>query len=182
MGTGPGQDGTDAPVRRGLRWIDEDFGRIVSTVRAPELGAATRGTLWTNCQLLFHMVLGQDIVLSTIPLFGAFSRLPPNASRAWSALLEACTGPYNWVNWAGAVAGARVMDTGSMERMMNRTTRMILRWYDRAGAEDLARGTSVPLSWDPCFTEWMDRRDVLEWAPKHYRHHRAQLTPTNIPG
>jgi hypothetical protein len=182
MGTGPGPDSTGDPVRQGLLWIDEDFRRIIGTVRAAELGAPTRGTRWTNRQLLFHMVLGQNIALSSIPLFGAFSHLPPNASRAWSALLEACARPYNWVNWAGAVAGARVMDAGSMERMMNRTTRMILRWYDRASPEDLGRGMSVPPSWDPYFAEWMDRRDILEWAPRHYRHHRAQLTLTNVTG
>jgi hypothetical protein len=168
-------------VREGLLWIAEDFGRIVSTVRPAELDGPTLGTRWTNHQLLFHMVLGQNIALTSIPLFGAFSRLPPGASRAWSAVLEAGSGPYDWVNWAGAVAGARLMGTGAMARMMDRTTRTILGWYDRAGAEDLARGMSVPPSWDPYFSEWMDRRDILEWAPKHYRHHRAQLTLGTLP-
>jgi hypothetical protein len=128
------------------------------------------------------MVLGQNIALASIPLFGAFSHLPPGASRAWSAGLEACTGPYNWVNWAGAVAGARVLGVGAMGRMMDRTTRAIVRWYDGADPGELARGMSVPPSWDPYFSDWMDRRDVLEWAPRHYRHHRAQLTLSSLPG
>lgn len=181
MGTGPGPGGAGESVREGLLWIGEDFARIVSTVKVSELGVPTRGTRWTNRQLLFHMVLGQNIARTSIPLFGAFSRLPPGASRVWSALLEACSGPYNWVNWAGAVAGARVMGVGSMGRMMDRTTRAIVRWYDRADAGDLARGMSVPPSWDPYFSEWMDRGDILEWAPKHYRHHRAQLTLSTLP-
>ncbi|BCT75153.1 hypothetical protein SCMU_09950 [Sinomonas cyclohexanicum] len=168
-------------MRRDLLWIAEDFGLIVGTVQASELGAPTRGTRWTNRQLLFHMVLGQNIALTSIPLFGAFSRLPPAASRAWSAALEACTGPYDWVNWAGAVAGARVLGVGAMGRMMDRTTRVIVNWYDRAGPGALARGMSVPPSWDPYFSDWMDRRGILEWAPKHYRHHRGQLTLSTLP-
>jgi hypothetical protein len=35
---------------------------------------------------------------------------------------------------------------------------------------------TVPESWDPYFLPWMSRSDVLDWAPKHYRRHRAQLT------
>jgi hypothetical protein len=181
MGAGSGPGGAGESVREGLLWVAEDVGRIVGTVRVSELGAPTRGTRWTNRQLLFHMVLGQNIARTSIPLFGAFSRLPPGASRVWSAGLEAFTGPYNWVNWAGAVVGARVMGVGSMGRMMDRTTRAIVRWYDRAGAEDLGRGMSVPPSWDPYFSDWMDRRDILEWAPEHYRHHRAQLTLSTLP-
>ncbi|MGT2460826.1 DinB family protein [Sinomonas atrocyanea] len=182
MESGPGPGPSADTVREGLLWIAEDFGLIVSTAQASELGAPTRGTRWTNRQLLFHMVLGQNIVLTSIPLFGAFSRLPPGASRVWSAVLEACTGPYDWVNWAGAVAGARVLGVDAMGRMMDRTTGAILHWYDRADPEDLARGMSVPPSWDPYFSDWMDRRAILKWAPKHYRHHRAQLTLSTLPG
>ena len=40
-----------------------------------------------------------------------------------------------------------------------------------AGENAYATGTL-----DPYFTAWMSRSDLLAWAPKHYRHHRAQLT------
>jgi hypothetical protein len=62
---------------------------------------------------------------------------------------------------------------------MAHDTAALLRWADAASDDDLARGMSVPAAWDPYFTPWMSRRDVLEWAPKHYRHHRAQLTMTS---
>lgn len=181
--TGTRSDGraSDDPLRSAVLWIAEDFGQTIATVLATELDAPTHGTRWTNRQLLFHMVLGQNIALTSIPLFGAFSRLPPKASRVWSALLEACTTPYNWVNWAGAVAGARVLGTDSMVRMMERSTHALVNWYDQASPEDLTRGMAMPRSWDPYFSDWMDRRDIFEWAPKHYRHHRAQLTLTNLP-
>ena len=55
-------------------------------------------------------------------------------------------------------------------------TNWLIHWGDRATAADLARGMSVPPGWDPYFAAWMSRADLLAWAPKHYRHHRAQLT------
>lgn len=164
------------PIRKDLMWIAEDFSRILAAAEPDGLDAATDGTRWTNRQLLFHMLLGQEITRTFIPMIGGFSRLPPSASKVWSAVLGSVSGPYNWVNWAGAVAGARVLSLGRMRRMMDTATSRIVAWYDHADDRGLSRGMSVPPSWDPYFLPWMDRRDLLGWAPKHYRHHRRQLT------
>lgn len=168
-------------MRRDLLWIAADFSGIVQNALALELDRPTNGTRWTNRQLLFHMVLGQNIALSAIPLLGLFSRLPPAASRNWSRLLEACTGPYNWINWAGSAAAGQVLTPQGMLRMMDKTTRTIVNCYDLANEEALERGMTMPASWDPYFTPWMNRRDILTWAPNHYRHHRRQLTLTTLP-
>ena len=168
-------------VRADLLWIAADFREIIQSAKADELCLPSRGTRWTNRQLLFHLVLGQNIALSGIWLLGLFSRLPPSASRSWSRLLDACAGPYNRVNWAGSAAAGQVLKPQGMQRMMDRTTRTIVGWYDRADKEALRRGMSMPASWDPYFAAWMDRRAIFEWAPKHYRHHRAQLTLTTLP-
>lgn len=84
------------------------------------------------------------------------------------------------MNWAGSAAAGQVLRPESMLRMMDRTTRIMVRWYDSADSKALSRGMTMPTSWDPYFTPWMDRRDVFEWAPNHYRHHRAQLTLTTL--
>ncbi len=175
--TVPGSD----PVKADLLWIAADFRSIIVNVSAGELDLPSTGTRWTNRQLLFHMALGQNIALAGIPLLGLFAHLPPSASRNWSRLLNACAGPYNWVNWAGSAAGGQVLTPHGMLRMMDRTTRIIVHWYGRADSQALNRGMTMPTQWDPYFQPWMSRRDVLEWAPKHYRHHRAQLSLTTLP-
>lgn len=169
------------PVKADLLWIAADFRDIVLGARPEELDLPSAGTRWTNRQLLFHMALGQNIAFAGIPLLGLFSQLPPSASRSWSRLLDACARPYNWVNWAGSAAGGRVLKPERMLRMMDRTTRIIVNWYQGADARALGRGMTMPVRWDPYFLPWMSRRDVLEWAPKHYRHHRAQLSLTMLP-
>ncbi|MBX7444882.1 MULTISPECIES: DinB family protein [unclassified Arthrobacter] len=168
-------------VREDLLWIADDFRKIILAVPHDELDRPSTGTRWTNRQLLFHMALGQNIALAGIPLLGLFSHLPPSASRNWSRLLDACAGPYNWVNWAGSAAGGKVLTPRAMLGMMDRTTRTIVAWYDRADSRALGRGMAMPTRWDPYFAPWMNRRDIMEWAPKHYRHHRAQLSLTALP-
>ncbi|MFF2028708.1 DinB family protein [Arthrobacter sp. NPDC058192] len=154
-------------VRADLLWIAADFREIIESAPADELDLPSAGTRWTNRQLLFHLVLGQNIALAGMPLLGLFSRLPSSASRNWSRVLDACTGPYNWVNWAGSAAAGQVLKPEGMVRMMDRTTRTIVRWYGRADNEALSRGMTMPTSWDPYFESWMDRRAILGWAPKH---------------
>lgn len=166
----------DPDVRRDLEWVRDDYARLVATTKPADLAAATRGTRWTNAELLFHMWFGQHIARVFIPVFGGFSRFPPGAAKAWSRLLTAATPFYNWINYAGSVAGAHTAGLERAQRWMTADTDWIIAWAERATHHQLAAGMSVPTSWDPYFTAWMSRADILTWAPKHYRHHRDQLT------
>jgi len=163
-------------VRATIEWIQDDFDRILSIVTPEQLDAPTAGTRWTNRELLFHLWFGQRITRAFLALIGGFSRLPPSASRVWAQILTAATRPYEWINYAASAAGGRTVPLETTRRWMHNDTRAILRWADRATDADLGRGMSVPLRWDPYFLPWMNRADLLEWAPKHYRHHRSQLT------
>jgi hypothetical protein len=168
-------DSTDR-VRADLAWVAADFARLLASARPDELDAPSVGTRWTNRQLLFHMLLGQRITRMVIVIMGGFSHLPPGASQGFSRALAAVTRPYDELNWFGGVVGGRINSVASMRRQMDRVTRGILNWYDHADTQALHRGMTVPASWDPYFTPWMDRADLLQWAPRHYRHHRRQLS------
>ncbi len=163
-------------VRDDLAWVAADFASLLRSAQADELDAPSVGTRWTNRQLLFHMLLGQRITRMVLVVMGGFSRLPPGASRGWSRVMAAFTRPYNELNWFGGVVGGRITGVASMRRQMDGVTRTILNWYDHADMQALRRGMTVASSWDPYFTPWMDRADLLRWAPRHYRHHRGQLS------
>jgi hypothetical protein len=166
-------------VRADLQWVAADFERLLATAPPALLDAPSDGTRWTNRQLLWHMAFGQHIARVLLPVVGAFSRLPPGVSRRYAALLSAAERPYGWVNYAGAVAGTRVGGLAAARWWMRRDTEWLLRWGDAATEDRLASGMAVPVGWDPYFSPWMSRLDVLAWAPRHYRHHRAQLTLTS---
>lgn len=163
-------------TRAALEWIRNDFDHIVATVTPQDLVAPTAGTRWTNRELIFHLWFGQRITRAFITLVGAFSRLPPPVSRGWAHILGAATRPCDWVNYAASAGGGRVVPLRTVRRWMHNDTAAILAWADRATDADLRSGMSVPPGWDPYFQPWMSRTDLLDWAPKHYRHHRAQLT------
>ena len=168
------------PVRADLEWIANDYRSILTAARSDELDLLSNGTRWTNRQLLFHMLLGQLITRMVIAVMGAFSRLPAGASRAWASGMTAFTPLYNRLNWFGAVVGGRLFTVTRMGRTMDSVTAKILRFYGNAEPRDLRRGMTVPPSWDPYFSTWMDRAELMTWAPKHYRHHRSQLTLSTV--
>ena len=169
------------PVRADLEWIARDYSAILKAARPEELGLPTYGTAWTNRQLLFHMLLGQRITRMVIAVMGVFSRLPPGASRGWAAGMAAATPLYNRLNWAGGVVGGRLFTLAHMGRQMEAVTAKILHFYDHARPDEMGRGMTIPPSWDPYFSTWMDRAQLMTWAPKHYQHHRRQLTLTTLP-
>jgi hypothetical protein len=169
------------PVRADLEWIARDYWNILKAARPEELYLPTDGTAWTNRQLLFHMLLGQRITRMVIVVMGVFSRLPAGASRAWAAGMTAVTPLYNRLNFAGGVVGGRLITVTRMGRQMEAVTAKILHFYDQASPGELRRGMTIPPSWDPYFSIWMDRAELMTWAAKHYLHHRRQLTLTTLP-
>lgn len=159
-----------------LERVRDDYRRLIAAATPEELLAPTWGTRWTNRELLFHMWFGQHLARVFVPLFGGFGRLPRRVSIGHARILTALTRPYNWVNYAGPVAGVRVVGLRRAEHWMNLDTDWLVDWSRRATDAELQLAMTVPEQWDPYFTSWMTRADVLEWAPKHYDHHRRQLT------
>lgn len=162
-----------------LRWVADDFEALVRDAPRDELDWASEGTRWSNRELLFHMWFGQRIARVMVPVMGGFSRLAPAVSRGYARVLTAGTAPYESVNYLSSVWGARLAGLGRARRWMARDTEWLLRWADGATRTELGRGMAVPPGWDPYFSAWMSREDLLVWAPRHYRHHRAQLTLTS---
>jgi hypothetical protein len=153
-----------------------DFADLLVSAPTDRLDELTDGTRWTNRQLLWHMAFGQHIARVLMPVVGAFSTLPRPVSRWYATVLSAATVPYDWVNYAGSAAGARLTGLRLARRWMRRDTEWLLSWGAGATDAQLASGMSVPIRWDPYFTPWMSRHDVLVWTKRHYDHHRAQLT------
>ncbi len=61
----------------------------------------TRGTRWTNEQLLFHMVFGYMITQRLLVLARLLGRLPDPLSRVFAGILNAATAPFHVINYYG---------------------------------------------------------------------------------
>ena len=97
------------------------FREIVERSGPGDLRRRSRGTRWTNRQLLFHMVFGYLVVRTLLPLVRGFGRLPLSYSRRFAAVLHAIRRPYHLVNYVGSCVGDAVLTPLAMAALLNRT-------------------------------------------------------------
>ncbi|WP_255734069.1 DinB family protein [Pseudonocardia sp. WMMC193] len=152
------------------------FRRLVEAASDEELSRRSEGTMWSNRQLLFHMLLGYVIIRALRQLIRLFSRLPPWASRRFAQLLAAGTRPFDVVNYAGSALGGSTLTRRQMTTMFDRTVAGLHRRLDAESDADLARGMHFPTRWDPFFADFMTLADLYRFPTQHFDFHLRQLT------
>lgn len=167
-------DTTD--IRTEMDRVRADFRELVNTATVEALRRPTDGTMWTNEQLLFHMVFGYLLVRNLLVLVTGFSQLPDGASRRFAATLNAATRPFHTVNYVGSLGGIFLLGYPRTERLMERTIGALQASLDHASDAELHRSMHFPVGWDPYFEDVMTIRDVYHYPTQHYDHHRRQLT------
>ena len=153
-----------------------EFATLVHTSSPADLRRASKGTRWSNRQLLFHLVFGYLIVLRLLPLVRFFGRRPDSYSRRFAAVLDAVTPPYHLVNYLGSVGGGELLTRRDLVRWMDRTVAELHRRLDAEDPADLGRSMHFPVRWDPYFSETMTLADVYHFGSQHFQHHQRQLT------
>jgi hypothetical protein len=133
-------------------------------------------TRWTNEELLFHMVFGYMVVRALLPLVHVVSRLPRPVGRAFAAVLNAGTGPFDVVNYWGSRAASRVYNRRRMSRKLETTIAALSRRLERENPQSLARSMPFPGRWDPFFTPLMTLNDVYAYPTLHFDFHAKQLS------
>ncbi|MGY3567918.1 maleylpyruvate isomerase N-terminal domain-containing protein [Sinomonas sp. RB5] len=116
-----------AGILAGYRRACDRLEEFLAAADAEDLARRSGGTRWTNEQLLFHMVFGYMVVRALLPLVRVVSRLPVPARRAFAAALDAAAGPFDWVNYWGSCAAARVCGRVRMARKLRATTAALAR-------------------------------------------------------
>jgi hypothetical protein len=159
-----------------LERVGVDFHDLLDAATVAELRAPTDGTIWTNEQLLFHMLFGFLIVRTVLVLVKSVSRLPRDFSRSLAAVLNAATRPFHVVNYLSALPAPTVLSGQSQIRLMNRTISHLRASLRRESEPNLTRAMPFPTGWDPYFKDVMTVADVYAYPTQHYDHHRRQLT------
>lgn len=138
----------------------------------------TRGTQWTNEQLLFHMVFGYMVVQRLLSLVRVFGRLPDAASRVFARGLNGAMPPFDLINYSGSCAAALVYNRRRMGARMDRVIAALQRKLARESDEALRRGMHFPTRWDPFFKDYMTLEDVYRYPGRHFDFHERQLALT----
>jgi hypothetical protein len=150
--------------------------QLLVAASAEELRRPTRGTRWTNEQLLFHMLFGYLVVRVLLVLVRVMARLPTSVRRGFARMLDAATRPFDVVNFWGSRGGARVFNHKRMGRVFDVVVRSLHRRLDAETEQNLRRGMYFPPHWDPFFSEFMTLEDVYRFPAQHFDFHAKQLT------
>lgn len=152
------------------------FHRLLTVATRADLHRRSRGTRWTNRQLLFHLLFGYQIVRALLLLVRAFGRLPDPVSRAFARALNAVSGPFDVINYLGSCGGG-LLGPRLLGSWFDRIIAALHRSLDRAGEPELSRGMHYPTRWDPFFRDYMTLADIYRYPAQHFAFHRMQLTP-----
>jgi hypothetical protein len=163
-------------IRAEMEGARATFRQLLDEASNADLDRASRGTRWTNEQLLFHMLFGYLIVRALRWLVRGFGLLPDSISLGYSRLLNAAGRPFHTINYWGSRGGALLLGRDRMGRTMDRVIDSLERHLDRESDAALAGRMHFPLRWDPFFTEVMTLTDVYHDATVHFEFHRQQLT------
>ena len=169
-------DPTREEILAGYSRARRDLGALLQGAAAADLRRKSDGTRWTNEELLFHMVFGYMVVRALIPLVHLVSRLPRPVGRAFAAVLNAGTGPFDVVNYWGSRAAASVYNRRRMGRKLDKTISALSRRFELESSQSLARSMPFPDKWDPFFTPLMTLNDVYAYPTLHFDFHARQLS------
>lgn len=173
---------TKDEITAGYRRAIHDLDTWLAGTTPAELHRKSDGTRWSNEELLFHMIFGYMVVRALLPLVRVVSRLPRPASRAFAAVLNTGTRPFDVVNYWGSRAAALVYDRRRMRRKLERTINALSRRLERESPHSLAHSMPFPDRWDPFFKPVMTLHDVYAYPTLHFDFHAKQLNFTHPDG
>jgi DinB superfamily len=151
------------------------FHALLESASEEELARPSNGTRWTNRELLFHMMFGYMVVRALLPLVKIINRLP-DSGRAFAAVLDAATTPFNIINYWGSCGGSRLYSTQRMGRKFDAVIAALERRLGGEPDANMERSTAFPMRWDPFFKSRMTLADVYHYPTQHFDFHKRQLT------
>ncbi|MFJ5780334.1 DinB family protein [Streptomyces sp. NPDC093094] len=154
----------------------QTFHDLLGNATKADLARPTRGTRWTNEQLLWHMFFGYLVVRVLLVLVRVFARLPRSAGRAFARALNAATGPFDRVNHVGPCGAVKVFGPRRTGAAFDRVIDSLHRRLAVESEAGLARGMHFPVCWDPFFQDFMTLADIYRYPTRHFDFHRRRLT------
>jgi hypothetical protein len=122
------------------------------------------------------MVFGYMVVRALLPLVHLISWLPAPVGKAFAALLNAGTRPFDVINYWGSKSAALYINKRRMARKLDTTINAITRSLQRENTTSLSRSMPFPDRWDPFFAPTMTLNNVYAYPTKHFDFHAHQLS------
>lgn len=170
-----------AAILAGYRRAEQQVRARLAHAAPADLERPSTGTRWTNEELLFHMVFGYMVVRALLPVVRVVGHLPRPWARAFAAVLDSATVPFDLVNYWGSRAAALFYNRRRMGRKMHGVLAALGRQLERETPASLAVSMPFPIRWDPFFTRQMTLLEVYAYPTLHFDFHAAQLDLPPLP-
>jgi hypothetical protein len=130
---------------------------------------------WTNGEILAHMTFGFIILRVLMPMARLWGRLPRGSSKWFAWLLNAFTGPFNWINALGARGQGMVFTHSRVGRIFDSTHAVLIRQVRSIRDEEWGYGMYYPTKWDSNFDEFMTLEKLFHYPVVHFNFHMGQI-------
>jgi hypothetical protein len=130
---------------------------------------------WTNGEILAHMTFGFIIINVLLRMALLWGQLPRGSSKWFAWLLNAFTGPFNWINALGARGQGRVFTHRRVGKIFDRAHRSLLKKVNSIREDEWERGMYYPTKWDANFDEFMTIEKLFHYPVVHFNFHFNQI-------
>jgi hypothetical protein len=163
-------------IREELETTRDSFHTLLVSLSDQDFQRQSLNQGWTNGEILAHMTFGFMIVNILLPLARLWGRLPKWSSRWFAWLLNALTGPFNWINALGARGQGKVLTPERAGRIFDRVHASLLKKVNSIQDPEWEHGMYYPTKWDANFDEFMTLEKLFHYAVKHFNFHLKQIS------
>jgi len=151
------------------------FHSLVNSLSEQEFQKQSLNPGWTNGEILAHMTFGFIIVNVLLPMARLWGKLPKSSSRWFAWLLNAFTGPFNWINALGARGQGKFFTLNRIGKIYDRTYFSLLKKINSIKDDEWERGMYYPTKWDSNFDEFMTLEKLFRYPVIHFNFHLEQI-------
>ncbi|HSL47245.1 MAG TPA: DinB family protein [Anaerolineales bacterium] len=163
-------------IRQQLDAARADFHELLASMSEPDFHRRSLNPGWTNGEILAHMTFGFVVINILLPMARLWGKLPKCSSKWFAWLLNALTGPFNWINALGARGQGRVFTRKRLENIYDRTYFSLLKKIDSIKEDEWEHGMYYPTNWDPYFDKFMTLEKLFHYPVKHFDFHLTQIS------
>lgn len=151
------------------------FHALLDSLSEEDLRRQSLNPGWTNGEILAHMTFGFIIVNVLLPMARLWGRLPKGSSKWFAWLLNALTGPFNWINALGARGQGKFFTRKRVGKIYDQTYFSLLKKINAIQDDEWDRGMYYPTKWDSNFSEFMTLEKLFNYPVTHFNFHLHQI-------
>jgi hypothetical protein len=163
-------------IHKELETTRARFHSLLASLSKQDFQGPSLNPGWTNGEILAHMTFGFIIVNVLLPMVRLWGRLPKGSSKWFAWLLNALTGPFNWINALGARGQGKIFTYKRIGNIYDRVHSSLMKKFHSIKDDEWERGMYYPTKWDPNFEEFMTLEKLFQYPIKHFHFHLDQIS------